>query len=262
MNNAKNIVLLTNKIEPPSFVQDSDSGDIFQLVIFQSDMLFSYDGKFYFKIPANSLILYRPHSIQTYKSFSGPVQNSFIYVDYEEEYFNKLNIPINTIVVLRKEEVEQLVFDLDRLSYVVNTPYAESYVPKIPEFTNNFFIKLGNFIKESTLNVGGSTLTSTLLNIRAMMFKDPATFTVRKMAYEVGFTETYFGIKYKEMFGLTPNQYRRIQIVEQIKRYLMETDYSLDQIADLCSIKSTAHLIATFKSIENTTPYQYKKAHK
>lgn len=262
MNNAKNIVLLTNKIEPPSFEQNSDSGDLFQLVIFQSEMLFSYDRKLYFKIPANSFILYRPHSIQTYKSFSGPIQNSFIYVDYEEAYFNNLNIPINTIVVLRKEEVEQLVFDLDRLSYIVNTPYAESFVPKIPEFTNNVFVKLASFVKESTINVGGATLASTLLNIRGMMFKDPSTYTVRKMAHEVGFTETYFGIKYKEMFGLTPNQDRKIQMVEKIKRYLMETDYSLDQIADLCFIKSTAHLIATFKSIENTTPYQYKKAHK
>lgn len=262
MSNAKNIVLLTNKIEPPSFNQASDSGDIFQLVIFQSDMLFSYDGKSYFKVPAYSVILYRPHSIQTYKSFSGPVQNSFIYVDYEEEYFNKLNIPINTVIVLRKDDVEQLVFDLDRLSYVVNTPYAESFVPKIPEYTNDVFVKLAKFINETSLNVNNSTLMSTLLNIRAMMFNNPSEFTVKRMSQEIGFTETYFGIKYKEFFGITPNQDRKIQIVEKIKRYLRDTDYSLDQIADLCSIKSTAHLINTFKSVENTTPYQYKKAHK
>ena len=225
-------------------------------------MLFSYDGKSYFKVPANSLILYRPHSIQTYKSYSGPVQNSFIYVDYDEEYFNKLNIPMNTIVVLQKDDVEQLVFDLDRLSYVVNTPYAESFVPKIPEFTNDFFVKLSKFINETPLNIDNSTFASTLLNIRAKMFKNPSEFTVKRMSQEIGFTETYFGIKYKEFFGMTPNQDRKIQIVEKIKRYLRETDYSLDQIADLCSIKSTAHLINTFKSVENTTPYQYKKAHK
>ena len=91
------------------------------------------------------------------------------------------------------------------------------------------------------------------------MFNNPIEYTVKKMAYDVGFTETYFGIKYKELFGVSPSQDRKKQIVEIIKQYLINTDYSLDQIADLCSIKSTAHLINTFKSIEHITPHQYRK---
>ena len=259
MEQPKKIVLLSNKIEPPSFHQHSDSGDMFLLVIFQTDMLFSYDGSLFFKVPANSFILYRPHSLQDYKSASDKMQNSFIYIDYEEKYFANLGIPINTIVVLKKEEVERLVFKLDRLSYIVNTPYAETLVSEIPTYVDELFGDLAIYAKNAVSNVNGNTLNSVLLNIRGSMFNNPIEYTVKKMAYDVGFTETYFGIKYKELFGVSPSQDRKKQIVEIIKQYLINTDYSLDQIADLCSIKSTAHLINTFKSIEHITPHQYRK---
>ena len=259
MERPNNIVLLSNKIEPATFSQHSDSGDLFLLVIFQTDMLFSYDSKNFFRIPSNSVILYKPHSLQVYKSASGQVQNSFIYIGYDEDYFNNLGIPFNTLFVLKREEVERLVFKLDRLSYIVNTPYAESLIPEIPMYVNNFFEDVAKYIKGSVSKINGSTLNSALLNIRSLMFRDPIEYTVKTMSSKIGFTETYFGIKYKELFGISPSQDRKIQIVEVIKKYLKSTDYSLDRIAELCSIKSTAHLINIFKSVESITPYQYKK---
>lgn len=260
MNDRKNIVLLTNKIERPGFCHLSEQRDRYVLVIFQTPVLFSYDNKKYFPIPADSLIIYRPTTIQCYKSEGEILQNSFIYLEEDESYFQQFNIPLDVVINLKKDRVEELVFELDRISYIVNTPYAKSLEDKVSEYINDFFALLSKYIDESNLQINGPSIISSLLIIRGLMFEEPEKYTVRRMAYEVGFTETYFGIKYKEAFYITPNQDRKIQLIKKIKKYLKETDYTLDMIAELCLIKSTAHLINMFKSVEHITPYQYKKS--
>ena len=261
MKDSKSIVLLTNKIEPSTYENCTEKRDMFLLVIFQTPMLFSYDGKHYFKILGDSLIVYSPNTLQAYKSNGGIVQNSFMYLDKDETYFKSKNIPLDTLIILKKEFIEELVFELDRLSYIVNTPYAESLVVKIPEYVDKFFNLLSKHVSASDNIINNSPLISSLTNIRSLMFKEPEKYTARRMAFELGYTETYFGIKYKEAFGITPNQDRKLQMIKKIKKLLLETDYTLDTIAEICCIKSTAHLINIFKSVEKITPYQYKKLH-
>ncbi|MGI6713824.1 MAG: helix-turn-helix domain-containing protein [Bacilli bacterium] len=263
MDSEHKIIVLTNKIEPSDYNQKVIiPGTAFLLVIFQTDMLFSYDGESYFKIPSNSAILYKPGTLQAYRSGGTPVLNSFMYIDEKESFFTPYKIPFDTIIALSKEDAEKIVFDMDRLSYIVNTPYAESLVPKIPEYIDKIFKTLSICCLNLNRSLSSSSLRASFVNVRSLMYANPIEYTVRKMAAAIGFTETYFGIKYKEFFKITPRDDRKLKMVEVIKRYLEETDYSLDYIGDLCSIKSTAHLINLFKSVENITPHQYRKKYR
>ena len=160
---------------------------------------------------------------------------------------------------MTKETQEKLVFEMDRLSYIVNTPYAQTIVNKIPYYVDKIFSIVDDALKDTSKTFITSNIISNFINIRAKMYQDPISYSVEKMASTLGFTETYFGIKYKEFFNLTPSQDRKIKIVELIKTYLETTNYSLETIGEFCKIQSTAHLINLFKSIANITPHQYRK---
>lgn len=259
MNEISNVVVLTNKMEPASYDEKSRQDNSYLLVIFQTPMLFSYDGINYFKIPKNSVILYSPGAEKYYKSSGVAVLNSFMFFSTTIENISKYKIPLNTLFVIPTLDLEKIVFEMDRLSYVVNTPYAKSLVPNIPTYAEAVL----RLLEESSNNLSAGLNTtqnikSEFINIRTLMCNNPVEYTVDKMTKSVNFTETYFGIKYKEFFGISPSQDRKIQLVALFKKYLEETDYSLETIGDLCNIKSTAHLINLFKSVEHITPHQYR----
>lgn len=66
--------------------------------------------------------------------------------------------------------------------------------------------------------------------------------------------EKYFG----ESFKHTLNIYR----INYAKNYLLDTDYSLEKIAELVGISSTKKFHRLFKEIEHKTPTQFREIHK
>lgn len=259
MNNFDDIIVLSNKIEPIGYSQNIFvSDDKYVFVIFQSDISFSYDGINFFDVPENSAILYSPGSLLCYKTVTSKLLNSFMYVEIDPKMLESYSFPINTLIHAEKEIADEIVFEMDRLSYIVNTPYAENMKSKIPDYVARVFKLLDDASFDLKSKINTSSLKITFSNIRSLMYTKPTEFTVNKMANMVGFSETYFGIKYKEFFGITPSLDRKIRIVEIIKYYLEKTDYSLIQLCDIFEIKSVAHLINTFKSITKTTPNKYR----
>ena len=258
MNENYDIVILTNKMEPYNYIQNEITTDQYLLIIFHTEMLFSYDSINYFYIPPHSAIIYKPHSIQAYKANGSKVLNSFIYFNADEDFFKRLLLPLNEVFVLSSEYDDKIVFQMDRLSYIVNTPYGNVKKSEIPLYFDETMKLLSDGYKESFKTTSESQLIVIMSQIRNKMYQDPTNITISKMANDVGFSETYFGIKYKELFNITPSQDRKIQIIKLVKKYLENTNYSLEYIADLCKIKSITHLINSFKDVEKITPHQYR----
>lgn len=258
MHNFKNVVLLTQKMEPKDYSHKLLTPS-YTLVLFHSNIAISYDGEEYFHAPKNSVIFYEPSVLQCYKNIDSSYLNSFLAFDVDPSFFEQYRFILNKLFIIHPIYAERILHYMDKLSYIVNTPYAKEFVGEIPNFIEQIF----NLLDESyTFSVNNVHLENpqftTLFNIKNRMSDDPIKYTPKEMSRLFGYSEAYFCKKYKEFFGSTPSQDRKKLIVNIIKRYLETTDYSLEQIAELCNIASLPHLISTFKESVGTTPHQYR----
>ncbi|MBE7087699.1 MAG: helix-turn-helix transcriptional regulator [Clostridiales bacterium] len=258
----KNIVLLTNKMEPKNYShQGTKSSYLF--VLFHTNVAISYDGQEYFHSPKDSVIVYEPNTMQYYKNIDSSFRNSFLALEVESEYFEQFNFSLNKLFIIPPIYSERIFYYMDRLSYIINTPYAKELVEDVPKFIEQIFNLLDEAYTFSVKNIKlENPLFVTLFNIKNKMIDDPIKFTTKETSRLFGYSEAYFCKKYKQFFGTSPSQDRKKLIVNIIKRYLETTDFTLEQIAEKCNLSSLPHLISMFRSQEGTTPHQYRIAFK
>lgn len=258
MHEFKNVVLLTQKMEPKDFSHQGTNSS-YLLLLFHSNIAISYNGEDYFHAPKNSVIIYTPETMQYYKNIDSSYLNSFMAFEVDPSYFNKFRFVMNKLFIIHPIYSERILYCMDRLSYIINTPYAKEIVGQVPNFIERIFELLDEAYTFSINNVHlENPQFVTLFNIKNRMIDDPVKYTPKETSRLFGYSEAYFCKKYKQFFGNSPSQDRKKLIVNLIKRYLETTDLTLEQIADICNFSSLPYLISLFKSFEGTTPHQYR----
>lgn len=257
----KNVTVLTNKIEDNDFstVSSTGRGGVYLLVLFQSKISFSYDGKEYFKVAKNSAILYTPYHLQAYKCDDKIFLNSFLALEVDDDFFKNIHLPLNTLFHLSQVDIDNLIKALDRISFVLNTNYQLELRDKIPVMLDNFFKQLQLSYHTSLQHFnGGTSNLAHFSELRNEMIKDPVNYSVKDMVDTSGYSATYFGVCYKQFFGVSPTHDRQTQLVKVAQDYLETTNYTLEKIAELLKLESVSHFIKIFKRHTHTTPHQYR----
>lgn len=255
----KDYIVLANKMEWNHFSECSVS-DKWLIVIFQTSCEISYNGKDYFIVPANSTVIYAPHTIHAFRKNDGNFLNTFMYFNTEEELFNRFSFPLNKVFNMSEDFTNLIIRSIDEISYIINTPFdlnKKKHIGKMIERTLNM---INSAYKETVNNNNADTLLIQIFSdIRRKMFENPVDYNVKKMVEMSNFSSVYFGIKYKEFFGITPSQDRKKPLIAVIRNYLRTTNYSLEKIAELCKLQSVSYLIRLFKQEEKITPCQYRR---
>ncbi len=71
----------------------------------------------------------------------------------------------------------------------------------------------------------------------------------------------YLAHAYKEEFGTSPISYMNFRRVEEGKRLLSETDWSLSQIAHILGFSSASYFSQAFRNLVGVSPMEYRKQH-
>lgn len=251
----KNIMAITNKMEIADFVCYHERADMYLLTIFQSDILFSYNGKNYFSCPKNSMVIYTPDALQTYKGNDTFFLNSFLGFTCEPEFFNNYKLPLNTIFTIEPEELSETIKIIDAISFTLNTDYFHDQKHVIPDTINKLFTHLEKAYETAKNAVPKKTI---LYNAREDLRNRPLETPINVLAKKLGYNLSYFCEIYKKQFGITPGQEKKKQIIKLIKNYLETTNYPLEKIAELCKIANVPLMIRMFKQSEKMTPHQYR----
>ena len=82
--------------------------------------------------------------------------------------------------------------------------------------------------------------------------------TVEDLAEMCFFSKAQFTRIFKKYTGASPYDYLIKLRINRAKRFLIETDLSLEEISSYTGFNGASHFIACFKKHENTTPYKYK----
>ena len=251
--------ILTNKMEQKNFFcyHPYDQLSCYLLLVFQSNILFSYNNEEWFPIKKNHIIVYTPDHMQTYKSNDSYFLNSFLELSADTDYFSQFDFPLNNLIAASQENIDEIITLMDGLSFIYNTNYLPEQKLHIPQIMHNLLKTVEAAWKEQAQN--GLTIAAVLNTARENMIGEPVQNTVRYMAQQAQYSEAYFCSLYKKMFGISPGQERAHYLVKRIKQYLETTNYSLEKIAELCNLSNAPALIKLFKKQEGLTPLQYKK---
>lgn len=84
--------------------------------------------------------------------------------------------------------------------------------------------------------------------------------TIEQMCHRIGCSTSYLTKHFKEETGLTINQYVRYRRMDEAKRLLRYTKYTLSEISALLGFSSQPYFATTFKRETGITPKQYRIA--
>ncbi len=84
--------------------------------------------------------------------------------------------------------------------------------------------------------------------------------TIEQICHRIGCSTSYLTKHFKRETGLTINQYVRYRRMDEAKRLLRYTRYSLSEISDLLGFSSQPYFATTFKRETGITPKQYRIA--
>lgn len=78
---------------------------------------------------------------------------------------------------------------------------------------------------------------------------------------QLQYSKSYVCFIFKKEMGVTLSQYIKTVRLKYIEYYLITTDYSLQQIAELVGIESLSYLNRLFKSKHSVSPIKFRKNH-
>jgi len=252
-------ITLSNKMEIPKFenYHERDQLNCYLFLLFQSNILFSYDGINYMPVSKNSVIVYTPSHIQAYKSNDSFFLNSFAEFNASPDFFDTYELPLNTVISLSAETTEKIVKALDEISFIHNTNHFPKRKSEIPDL----FVPIFKAVEADyrSISFASQNPQSYFNAIRERLLSDPVPNVISKLAKTANLNESYFCKMYKKFFGISPGKERNMQIVKLIEDYLTNTNYPLEKITELCGFANVPSLIKLFKQYNGVTPHKYRK---
>ncbi len=86
----------------------------------------------------------------------------------------------------------------------------------------------------------------------------PATIRIDVLARKFKITRSALSKGFQRQFGISIKSYLLRQVIQQARRFLTETDLSIDEIADSLGYKQTSHFYALFKKMTGVSPCVYR----
>lgn len=82
--------------------------------------------------------------------------------------------------------------------------------------------------------------------------------TLQTVAAEINLSPNFFRIVFKDLVGVSPHEYLLDVRIKKAESYLANTDFPINQIADICGFETQAYMNYIFAKNNGTTPYKYR----
>lgn len=162
------------------------------------------DNKSYDCVPG-TCIIYTPKCHQYYDCASMRVNHDWIeFYCEDDELFNTLLLPINTpfltsISTEISKQIGSIKTTLDGVDYAKDYELEEKMLTLFLSISKNLHHKYQNLNE-----INNENTKDIFEDIRLRIYQDPRQLTIKKVAKEAGFSQSYFCVVYKKLFKITP----------------------------------------------------------
>lgn len=233
-----------------------DIGDEYIFIQFLTPAELLLEGEWVF-VQEGSCIMYNKHSAQYMRSNGVLIHNWMHIKGNLDEICQAYGFKYNTVYNTKNSNA---------ISNVVREMEEEFLV--CGEFKNRLAeLKIEELIiktvRESNLksqiNQINSDMVRSFLAFRIKMNREyQKDWTVPEMAKQTGYSQARFCKLYKEIFGISPKRDLQLVRIEQAKLLLIQNEYMVSTVAQMCGYTNPFHFIRTFKKETGMTPGEYK----
>ena len=145
--------------------------------------------------------------------------------------------------------------------------YCDTYSANVPQLIDSFTKLLLSFLENRDTVEGAerSSLThaQTYVNrAKELIARHYTTITVSELAQTLHLNRKYLSRIFSDATGITPQQYLIDTKLNCSEFYLIETDYSMEQIAAFCGYASYSSFIQAFQKKFGMSPRKYKEIYR
>jgi len=204
---------------------------------------------------SNACYICTPGQPLYYKATPIYMLHNFIHFHVSsEEEFAQTGIPLNR------------VFYTDRQEYITRTVeylgWAKSSGLKdraesIKSTMTEFFLSLAQEQKGTVMY--GTDRNVVFDDLRSLIYRSPGEWNVTSMANYTHLSRSHFSIKYRENYGVTPNEDLINAAIILAKKLLNTTRMPVGDVAEECGFTSSEYFIRLFKTRTGSTPGIYRK---
>ncbi|WP_461219377.1 helix-turn-helix transcriptional regulator [Lapidilactobacillus salsurivasis] len=187
---------------------------------------------------------------------------------------------------------EKLTFHFFRFSFHGDSPYINSLpviltdkqrilstaaiLCKFPYDTSSFSKEYRKTVLQDLIMLAIITNCNPVINQFNIPYKEPLirdainflseisnddAISISKIADHLCITPSYFSRKFKSTTGYTPIEYRNMVRVRHAQKLLLETDWTLDDIAEKCGLSNGFYLSRLFSKYIGVCPQKYRILH-
>ena len=208
---------------------------------------------------SNACYICTPGSPVYYKAGMIELLHNFIHFEVDDpDEFVKKGLPLNQVFYTNMQE--SITRDIEYMDWI-RTARIQSHMQKLNSVIDKFFDSLASEQKKNKVSLGQSAQVA-LDNLRSMIYISPSDWNVESMANFVHLSRSHFSIKYKERFGISPNEDLTQASLLLAARYLTESNMQIYDIAYECGFSSPEYFIRIFKAKKGITPGKFRETYK
>lgn len=205
---------------------------------------------------ANACMLWTPGSPVFYKAEIIYLFHNFIHFQVDDpEGFSRLGVPLNRLFYTEMQD--KITRTVEQLEFFLGLG-EEGRKPQLSEMLFGLFTGLADEQRNRRVTIGRSAQFA-FDNLRSMIYVSPAEWSVEKMAEYVYLSRSYFSIRYKEYYGISPNEDLIQAALLLAVRLLTTTGIQITDVAYECGFRSPEYFIRLFKSKYGVTPGKYRE---
>lgn len=237
---------------PVDFIYQRPAGQADWIIIhILTPAEFLINGK-WIRYEKDHVIIYPPNTPGAYRACDGvEFGNNWVSFFTSEKFITSGSVPTCIPFPVRHPIIIDHIMHMIAAENCFENEYKEQSM-------NQLFHLLYNKLSESTAK-DISSINSELIKLRFNINNNPSyEWTVPKMADMLNVSTGYLHVMYKKTFGISCMDDVFRSRIELAKDYIAHSNYSVNQIAELCGYQNTEHFCRQFKKLTGTTASEYK----
>lgn len=228
----------------------------YEIEFYESDYFYTCIDQTKYPCRQNTFIIAKPNQIRNSKLH---FQCRYIHLQLEDcEIKDLLDKLPSQIYIVDSQKYLEILENINRLSFSLKKNYYF-----IISDLYKLIASLREDAKKQIIN------QKNLSNINAGIFEG-AKFIENNFSLDIclldiaksaNLSPNYFHKKFKEIYGITPQKYLFDARMENAKYLLLNSDYSISEIAIRCGFNSQTYFNYQFKNSQKITPFSYRKNH-
>lgn len=208
------------------------------------------------RVSANCCYIGTEGSYIYYKAEHISLLHNFVHFEIDDiTELQKLGLPLNTPFYTDLQD--DITDTIEKMEWSKGAHNSVILPPPDSNFED--LLRRLSVERNSNNMSAGYAQEHTFENLRTQIYIDPGAWNVEKMAEFVHLSRSHFSIKYKDMYGVTPNADINTAALLSAARLLCTTTLGVGKIGRIVGYARSDYFIRLFKKKYGITPAEYRK---